>query len=265
MVLKIPMTFNCYKTNSQTSLQHSITKKKHSVKSQTVWNTHKKTQLFQSEETHLCVNLCHTIVSPWVSRNWTYSTSSYGGCRGGWARSKGCRHGNYVFSCQVISQSETDAVSNMQTHMNRSLLQRRELLELSWTRCVELLNATRLSCSHPYYFTLVKRTIRQRVILSNAQYPLWRQPCHWTTWGSQSVQSQMDVQQQLQMRMQLDFVQAIKVALTCAGVHGIRTIAFDYYPNNRQIQIWILLVFISLKHAHDIHAPNTDSFLNFNF
>lgn len=35
-------------------------------------------------------------------------------------------------------------------------LQRRELLELSWTQCIELLNATRLSRCSPYFLTLFR-------------------------------------------------------------------------------------------------------------
>lgn len=36
-------------------------------------------------------------------------------------KEQGCRHGNYVFSCRVISQTETDAVSNIRTHEQHTL------------------------------------------------------------------------------------------------------------------------------------------------
>lgn len=46
----------------------------------------------------------------------------------GMGEEQGCHHGNHVFSCQVISQTETDAVSKIWTH---TLLQSRRLLELN--------------------------------------------------------------------------------------------------------------------------------------
>lgn len=39
----------------------------------------------------------------------------------GVGKEQGCRHGNYVFSCQVISQTETDAVSNIGAHEQHTI------------------------------------------------------------------------------------------------------------------------------------------------
>ena len=43
------------------------------------------------------------------------------GVGGGGGKEQGCRHGNYVFSCRVISQTETDAMSNIRTHEQHTL------------------------------------------------------------------------------------------------------------------------------------------------
>lgn len=40
-------------------------------------------------------------------------TSLLGGCGKSLGKKQRCRHGNYVFSCQVVSQNETDAICDI--------------------------------------------------------------------------------------------------------------------------------------------------------
>lgn len=76
---------------------------------------------------------------------------------GGWARSTAVTMETLVFFlCQVASQAETDVVSNMRAHMSSIILQRRQLLELSWTQDIGLLKGDRPSCCSPHYFPLLR-------------------------------------------------------------------------------------------------------------
>lgn len=119
-------------------------------------------------ETHLCMNQCRVIVSQWVSRNWTYSTSSYGGCRGD---GKGAGAvtmettsfpvGSYLRLKQMLG------ATYRHTWTAHRFLQRRRLLELSWRLWVGVLNTSRLSRStyilfHPIqmFKVSVHRTIQ---------------------------------------------------------------------------------------------------------
>lgn len=72
-----------------------------------------KTKQNSRPETFVCTSVSHNCFFPMSQQKLDILTSSLGGCGKSPGKKQRCRHGNYVFSCQVVSQNETDAICDI--------------------------------------------------------------------------------------------------------------------------------------------------------
>lgn len=105
--------------------------------------------------------------------------------------------------------------------MSSTLLQRRELLELMWKQCMRLLNAIRVSCSVLFFhsFQVFKMPLTVLCYTSSGCFRIYEVN---QVKGILEVQGKkpatLVITSLSQLQIQLDSVQANKVALTSPGV-----------------------------------------------
>lgn len=134
---------------------------------------------------------------------------------GGWGGGQSRCHGNYVFSCWVIS-SGTDAVSNIK-RPDQCTLTKKGIVgaKLKTVYTVTQSYTTEQLRSFLFYSVRVFKvplcTVQERHLFIKST----SQPCNRMTRSPKSKTTS-----QLQYQVGLDFVQASNVALTSAGVDG---------------------------------------------
>lgn len=113
-----------------------------------------KTQLLQARvRRDICVLVCVTQLFLHESAEIGHIPPPHMAGVGVMGKEHGCQHGNYVFSCQVISQTETDDVSNIQTHEQHPLT-KKVIVGAKLNIAYRVTQCYQASSLRQYYFAL---------------------------------------------------------------------------------------------------------------